>query len=186
LATIVNEKIASIRQASDESNSYETSMCISKTLNLGKIRVLFLLQNVAFSANFSKFFQRSIVFDDEKIKNIAEKIKQDIDTYNHVQYSPIFEKQTRFPANIVKCVFNRCNSNLYKFKSNASCRRQLACNQAKISKRKYRSGETLFNKQNCAFSVFSSGLVNTTGATVKQDVVNILKVLEIFNSFLET
>jgi hypothetical protein len=174
------------------------------TLNKENIQVLFLIQNIAFSANFSNVslienkiktlnldhieslnLHRSIMFDNEKIINIVDQLKE-IDNFHHVQYGNLFKKQSRFPANIVKCVFNRYNSELYKFKSMASTRRRLASKDSKLRKNKKADKQNLFNKQKCSFTIFSCGMVNTTGATIKQDIVNILKVLQIFNSFLDT
>ena len=193
----MEKKIATFQEENDINQEIK-----QETRN--RIKVFFVLQNVAFSANFSNILinekkmakkrldysesrtlQRTIMFDDEKIEQIAQKVKDEIDSYHHVLFSPFYQKTTRFPANIVKCQFNRHNSDLYRFKSMASVRRKLSNKQSKAKKKKIISNRQMFDKQNCAFSVFSSGLINTTGATVKQDMVNILRVLQIFNSYLE-
>ena len=200
MSTIVDKNIATINQE-DDTDEHNNEVANNK------IKVLFLVQNVAFSANFSNesivekkklqlklninerkgylqtlTLQRSILFDDEKISQIAEKIRLDIESNRNVSFSPSYKKLTRFPATIIKCEFFRHDSELYKFKSDASIRRKLAGTRRK---RKETDLSKIFDIQKCSFSSFASGLVNTTGANVKQDIVNILNVLQIFNSFLD-
>ena len=131
MSTIVDKNIATINQE-DDTDEHNNEVANNK------IKVLFLVQNVAFSANFSNesivekkklqlklninerkgylqtlTLQRSILFDDEKISQIAEKIRLDIESNRNVSFSPSYKKSTRFPATIINCEFCRHESELY-------------------------------------------------------------------------
>ena len=167
-----------------------------------KIKINFLIQNISFSANFSKILKntqyiskhdldtskstrlhREIFFDDEKINNICDKIRK-FNFFKYLLHNSPYKNNNRFPANIIKCEFNRDSDALTRFKSFASIKRQLACNEIKKRDRKKIKIENLFETQKCSFSVFSNGLVNSSGASCKEDAKRILSVLRLFNSFL--
>ena len=169
------------------------------------VKVRFLVQNVSFSAKFTTMFnmeiekqmkkkksrkealklQRQILFDDSKIKEIVERIKE-MEQFVLIKSNSLHKKPTRFPANIIKCLFKRKNSKLFLYKSDASVKRRLSSKQLLNQKKKLNDNqkEDLFLNQKCSFSVFSSGTINCTGATTSQDIINILAVLRIFNSYL--
>jgi len=171
--------------------------------NSNRIRIFFLVQNIAFAANFSKILKstefiqknnldsksslklhREIMFSEDKLNHICEKIKE-FDFYKYVNFSNTSTKKTlRFPANIIRCEFHRSKSNLSSFKSLASIKRQLASKELQKKEKNLLNIKTLFDTQNCSFSVFTNGLVNCTGATTRKDAKKILCILRLFNSFL--
>lgn len=167
-----------------------------------KVHVIFFVQNISFSANFSHILlnsehirknnldskdslklHRDIFFNDEKLDIICQKIKQ-FDAYNFVKYISSRKRSNRFPATIMKCEFKRTQSMLAQFKSLASIKRQFARKEISKLDRKLVKSETLFEIQTCSFSIFSTGLVNASGATCKEDAKRILCVLRLLNSFL--
>ena len=104
----MEKKIATFQEENDINQEIK-----QETKN--RIKVFFVLQNVAFSVNFSNILinekkmakkrldysesrtlQRTIMFDDEKIEQIAQKVKDEIDSYHHVLFSPFYQKKQGF------------------------------------------------------------------------------------------